>query len=159
MKPSFIDTDKTLNKVINKFIKLYKIEKSSSLKTVDLNNIHKTCNLDFEIELVQRKPLPASDHQIGHINIGGLIIPGQTPHYTNKWTCTIGVVIKNNSQNNSVYSLMYNLASTFNKNTLIKDSGLDLSSIDERDLVNYFFYTELLRIYNEEILPIKAVKS
>ena len=50
--------------MISKFFKLYKIRKSRTVKTVDLSDIHKTCNLDFEINLVQQKV--ASDHQISY---------------------------------------------------------------------------------------------
>ena len=132
------------------------MEKSHTVKTVDLANIHKTCTLDFEVNLV-KKFLPASDHQINHINIGGVLIPGQTPHFINKWVCTVGVAIENLGKPNSVYSLLYNLSTTFRKSDLLKDSGLDLSDIDELELVNYFFYTELYKIYIEEILPIKKI--
>ena len=156
IKPIALYKDKVLSKMISKYIKLYKMEKSHTVKTVDLANIYKTCNLDFEVDLVQEF-LPASDHQINHINIGGALIPGQTPHDVNKWVCTVGVAIENLGEPNSVYSLLYNLSTTFTKSSLLRDSGLDLSDIDETELVNYFFYTELLKIYNEEILPIKKI--
>ena len=87
IKPTALYKDKVLSKMISKYFKLYKMEKSHTVKTVDLANIYKTCNLDFEVDLVQEF-LPASDHQINHINIGGALIPGQTPHYVNKWVCT-----------------------------------------------------------------------
>ena len=157
IKPTFILKDRTLAKMISKYFKLYKFEKSHTVKTVDLNNVYDTCNLDFEVELVQQS-LPASDHQINHINIGGLLIPGQTPHYTNKWVCTLGVALVNIGKKNSAYSLLYHLSTTLNKSTFMKDSGLDLTDIDERDLMNYFFYIQLLKIYNEEILPIKEIE-
>ena len=32
------------------------------------------CNLDFEVRLVRSFLLPASDHQIAHINIGGALM-------------------------------------------------------------------------------------
>ena len=82
IKPTVLYKDKVLSKMISKYFKLYKMEKSHSVKTVDLANIHKTCNLDFEINLVKGF-LPASDHQIDHISIGGDLIPGQTPHFVN----------------------------------------------------------------------------
>ena len=118
----------------------------------------KTCNLDFEIKLVQSDPLPASDHQINHINIGGLLIPGQKPKYKNFWAATIGVVIKNNGEFNSVYSLMYKLKVDFNKVTFMKTAGLDLTNVDERVLVNYIIYNQCLKIYNEELLPVKSAE-
>ena len=156
IKPIALYKDKVLSKMISKYFKLYKMEKSHTVKTVDLANIYETCNLDFEVNLVKGF-LPASDHQINHINIGGVLTPGQTPHYVNKWVCTVGVAIENLGEPNSVYSLLYNLSTTFSKSSLLKDSGIDLSDIDETELVNYFFYTELLKIYNEEILPIKKI--
>ncbi len=133
---------------------LYKIEKSHTVKTVDLSDIHKNCNLDFEINLVQQK-VPASGHQMVHINIGEALKPGVNPHYTNKWVCIVGVAIENKGETNSVYSLLYNLSTGFTKSNFMNESGLDLSNIDERELIIYFFYIELLRIYNEEILPVK----
>ena len=138
------------------YLDSYKVEKKRTVKSVDLNNVFNNCNLDFEINLVQSPTLPASDHQVAHINIGGLLIPGQKPNFTNKWVCTVGVVIKNNSQFNSVYSLMYNLSVDLKKSTLEEESGLDLSGVDERDLAKIVFYNELLKIYNVEILPIKS---
>ena len=155
-KPSL--KDKNLEKIIVKFAQLYTVEYSHTVKTVDLKNIMKTCNLDFEIKLVQSDPLPASNHQINHINIGGLLIPGQKPKYRNFWAATIGVVIKNNGEFNSVYSLMYRLKVDFNKVTFMKTAGLDLTNVDERVLVNYIIYNQCLKIYNEELLPVKSAK-
>ena len=155
-KPSL--KDKNLEKIIVKFAQLYNVEYSHTVKTVDLKNIMKTCNLDFEIKLVQSDPLPASDHQINHIKIGGRLIPGQTPKYKNFWAATIGVVIKNNGEFNSVYSLMYKLKVDFNKITFMKTAGLDLTSVDERVLVNYIIYNQCLKIYNKELLPVKSAE-
>ena len=115
-------------------------------------NFFDTCNLDFEINLVKSQILPASNHQINHINIGGLRIPGQPAKFRNFWKGTIGVVLKNDKKDNSVYSLLYHLSVDFNKHNLQNDSGLDLSNIDERELVNYIFYNECLKVYNEELL-------
>ena len=155
-KPSL--KDKNLEKIIVKIAQLYTVEYSHTVKTVDLKNIMKTCNLDFEIKLVQSDPLPASNHQINHINIGGRLIPGQTPKYKNFWAATIGVVIKNNGEFNSVYSLMYKLKVDFNKATFMKTAGLDLTSVDERVLVNYIIYNQCLKIYNKELLPVKSAE-
>ena len=151
----YID-DPELFEQIAKYWKTFKIEESRTVKTVDLNNIHKTCNLDFEIKLVQSETLPASDHQIAHINIGGLIVPGQTPKFTNFWAATIGVVIKNLGEKDSVYSLLYHLKLDFNKYDFMRYSGLDLTDIDERVIVDYIFYNECYRIYEEELFPVKG---
>ena len=47
--------------------------------------------------------------------------------------------------------MLYHLSVDLNKNNLQNDSGLDLSNIDERELVNYIFYNECLKVYNEEL--------
>ena len=160
IKPTFATKEKILTKVISKYIKSYVVEiESKSLKTVDLDNIHENCNLDFEIELVQSPKLPASNHQIAHINIGGLLRPGQPANYKNFWSCYIGVVIEGNEEPNTVHSLLYHLTVDFKKSDLVKDSGLDLDDIDERDIASYLFYIECLRIYNEELSPIKYSKE
>ena len=156
IKPRLLLTKEIENGLIN-YMASNKIEKSHTVKSVDLNNIYSTCNLDFEISLVQTTPLPASNNLIAHINIGGLLIPGMPRHYVNKWACTFGVVIKNNSEFNSVYSLIYNLSTSFNLNSFMEETGLDLSGYDERELAKYIFYTQLLDIYNKEIFPVKQV--
>ena len=144
--------------MILKFAQLCTVEYSYTVKTVDLKKIMKTWNLDFEINLVQREPILASDHEINNINIGGLLISSQTPKYKSFGTSIIEVVIKNNGEFNSVYSLMYNLKVNFNKNFFMKTSGLDLTSVDERVLVNYIIYNQCFKIYNEELLPVKSSK-
>ena len=48
-------------------------------ETVDLDNIHENCDLDFEIELVQSPGLPASNHEINN--------NGETGNTKNLWTC------------------------------------------------------------------------
>ena len=156
IKPRLLLTKEIENGLIN-YIASNKIEKSHTVKSVDLNNIYSTCNLDFEISLVQTTPLPASNNLIAHINIGGLLIPGMPRRYVNKWACTFGVVIKNNSEFNSVYSLIYTLSTSFNLNSFMEETGLDLSGYDERELAKYIFYTQLLDIYNKEIFPVKQV--
>ena len=156
IKPRLLLTKEIENGLIN-YMASNKIEKSHTVKSVDLNNIYSTCNLDFEISLVQTTPLPASNNLIAHINIGGLLIPGMPRRYVNKWACTFGVVIKNNSEFNSVYSLIYTLSTSFNLNSFMEETGLDLSGYDERELAKYIFYTQLLDIYNKEIFPVKQV--
>ena len=155
-KPKIEDKYKDLFQAILKYSKLYKMEESRTVKTVDLNNIYDSCNLDFEINLVQVTPLPASDHQINQINIGGVIIPGQKRKYKNYWALTIGVVINNLGEEDSVYSLLYHINLDFNKIDFMRESGLDLTDIDERLIVDYILYMESYRIYEEEILPIKG---
>ena len=158
IKPIFAEEDKVLIKVISKYIQSNKVvvEAEKTLKTVDLDNILENCNLDFEIELVQTPKLPASNHHIAHINIGGLLIPGQPRNYKNFWSCYIGVVIKGIGEPNKVYSLLYHLTVDFSINEFIKDSGIDLKQINEKDIASYLFYLECLRIYNEELSPVKS---
>ena len=148
-------TNDHLNNAVNKYMKQNKIGKEYTLKTVNLDHIYSNCNLDFEIQLVQSQELPASNHQIAHINIGGALIPGITPKYKNYWRCVIGVVIKG-SEPNTVYSLMYNLNFEFNKSTFEKDYNVNLSYVDEKEVVNFILYTIAYKIYTDELLPIKG---
>ena len=157
IKPNLLLT-KEISNALDQFMITNKLEKSYTVKSVNLNNIYATCSSDFEVELVQLKPLPASNNLIANINIGGALIPGQTPHYVNKWACTFGVVIKNNSEFNSVYSLVYNLVTRFNAYSFMQETGLDLTGYDGRELAKYIFYKQLLTIYNEEVLPKKQVE-
>ena len=70
----YIIYNDSLDRSLREYTKTLKVGKEYNLKHVDLNNIEKTCNLDFEIELVQSFDLPASNHQINHINVGGALI-------------------------------------------------------------------------------------
>ena len=49
MKPQI--KDKSLEKIISKIASTYNVEMSNTIKTVDLNDVLKTCHLDFEINL------------------------------------------------------------------------------------------------------------
>ena len=147
-------TNDYLDRALREYVKKSQIGKESTLKNVDLANIMETCHLDFEIELVESFWLPASDHQINHINIGGVFIPGQTPHFKNFWKATIGVVLENTVEPNHVYSLLYHLTVDFNKNAFETELGVSLD-IDELDLVHAIFYNLCLQIYTDELLPVK----
>ena len=107
--------DKALEKLIHKVAKTYTMEWSHTIKAVDLSNIFKTCNLDFEINLVQSPVLPASDHLIAHIIVGGLIIPGQeqVKRKNDLWRGSVGVVINYGNDPNTVYILTYDLGVHF----------------------------------------------
>ena len=104
-----------LDRALREYVKTIKIGKESTLKHVDLDHITDTCNLDFEIELVQSLDLPASNHQINHISIGGALIIGVIPTFKNYWKATIGVVLKDTAEPNYVHSLLYHLTVDFNK--------------------------------------------
>ena len=147
-------TNDYLDRALREYYKKSKIGKESTLKNVDLAHIMETCHLDFEIDLVESFWLPASDHQIGHISIGGDVIPGQTPHFQNYWKATIGVVLENTVEPNHVYSLLYHLTVDFNKYAFETELGVSLD-IDELDLVHAIFYNLCLQIYYEELLPVK----
>ena len=112
--------------------------------------------LDFEIKLVQSETLPASNHEINQISIGGAIQPGQAQKFSNFWKAIIGVVIKNLGEEDSVYSLLYHIKLEFNKTDFMRYSGLDLTNIDDELIVYYILYKECYRIYEEELLPIKG---
>ena len=150
--------DRALDKLINKVAKTYTLEWSHTIKAVDLSNILKTCTLDFEINLVKSPILPASDHLIAHIIVGGLIIPGQeqVKRKNDLWRCSVGVVIEYGEIPNTVYLLTYELAVHFDKQSFEQKAGTDLSSIDDHVLANAIFYNALLSIIEKEIEPIKG---
>jgi len=70
-KPNNINDE--LKRAVKDFVTKVEIKKGYTLKTVDLSNVMANCNLDFEINLVQSSVLPASNHLIAHINIGGAL--------------------------------------------------------------------------------------
>ena len=152
-KPEF--KDKALEKEIKKIAKTYVVDNSYTNKIVDLNHIMNNCHLDFEIKLVQSEELPASNHLIAHIIVGGLIIPGQEQkkNKNDLWAANVGVVLEKDE--NSVYSLVYDLRVHFDKQTFTEKSGLDLTNVDERALVNSIFYNKCLEIANTQMSNIK----
>ena len=152
-KPHFEDQE--YFEQLKEYAKTVKVEKSRTIKTVDLKNIEDTCKSDFEIQLVQMKPLPASNHQINHFNIGG-VVPGQKASSQNLWLLTIGAVVKNLGEENSVYSLVYNLKINFDIDDYMNFFNIDSLNINQRPIVEFIFYMECVRIYEEELLPIKG---
>ena len=148
-KPDF--GDKTLDKEITKIAKTYVVESSYTNKIVDLNHVLNNCHLDFEINLVKSETLPSSDHLINHIIVGGLIIPGQKPSQNKNdlWAGNVGVAIKKDA--NTVYSLVFDLRVHFEKSSFIEKAGIDLSDINEDDLVNSIFYNKCLEIAEKEM--------
>ena len=152
-KPHFEDQE--YFEQLKLFAKTVKVETSRTIKTVDLNHIGDTCKSDFEIELVQMRPLPASNHQINHFNIGG-VVPGQKASSQNLWLLTIGAVVKNLGEENSVYSLVYNLKINFDIDDYMNFFNIDSLNINQRPIVEFIFYMECVRIYEEELLPIKG---
>ena len=153
MKPQI--KDKSLEKIISKIASTYNVEMSNTIKTVDLNDVFKTCHLDFEINLVKSKNLPASNQQIGHIIVGGLLRPGMPrPQIKNDlWRCTVGVAKSKNS--NTVSLLTYFLSVHFDKTSFVEKAGVELPDIDERVLANAIFYNKLLKVIkSERIQPI-----
>ena len=152
-KPDF--GDKVLEKTITKIAKTYTVEASFTNKVIDLNNIFDTCHLDFEINLVKSEELPASNHLIAHIIVGGLIIPGQEykPKKNDLWAGNVGVAIKKDSE--TVYSLVYDLRVHFDKTSFTEKAGVDLSEVDEELMVHSIFYNKCLEIAEKEMEPIK----
>ena len=150
-------TDKNLEKIITKIARTFTVEYSHTNKIVDLNNIFANCHLDFETKLVKSSTLPASNHLIAHIIVGGLLRPGQKPvkRKNDLWAANVGVVLKKDSQH--VYSLIFDLKVHFEKSTFIQKSGLYLKDIDERILVNSIFYNKCLDIAEKLMSPI-AIK-
>ena len=147
--------DKVLEKTITKIAKTYTVEASFTNKVVDWNNIFDTCHLDFEINLVKNEDLPASNHLIAHIIVGGLIIPGQEykPNKNDLWAGNVGVAIKKDSE--TVYSLVYDLKVHFDKKSFTEKAGVDLSEVNEDLIVHSIFYNKCLEIAEKEMEPIK----
>ena len=154
-KPNF--NDKALEKTVTKIAKTYSVEYSLTNKIVDLDHIFNNCHLDFEINLVQSETLPASNHLIAHIIVGGLIIPGQTPkkNKNDLWAANVGVAIKKDEE--TVYSLVYDLKVHFDKTSFMEKSGLDLSDINENELVNSIFYNKCLEIAEKQMTPLIVI--
>ena len=100
------------------------------------------------------KILPASNHLINHIIIGGVIYPGEEykPSKNDLWAGNVGVAIKKDS--NTVYSLLFDLSVHFDKKSFSAQSGLDLSEINENLIVNSIFYNKCLEIAETEIQSI-----
>lgn len=151
--------DKSIEKLVTKVAKTYTVEHSHTIKAVDINDVFKTCNLDFEINLANSKILPASDHQIAHIIVGGLIIPGQeyVKRKNDLWRSSVGVVIdyEFGTVPNTVYLLTYDLSVHFDKTSFEQKAGMSLDDIDDRTLASSIFYNALLTIIEKEIEPIK----
>ena len=144
-----------LDRALREYVKTIKIGKESTLKHVDLDHITDTCKLDFEIELVQRFDLPASNHQINHINVGGALISKITQAYNNYWKATIGVVLEDTAEPNYVHLLVYHVIADFSKSGFEEYLNKKLD-MDELDLVHAFFYNICFNIYENELLPIKG---
>lgn len=154
-KPNF--NDKALEKMVTKIAKTYSVESTYTNKIVDLNHILNNCHLDFEINLVKSETLPASNHLIAHIIVGGLIIPGQKPNKNKNdlWAANVGVAIKKDEE--TVYSLVYDLKVHFDKTSFMEKSGLDLSDINENELVNSIFYNKCLEIAEKQMTPLIVI--
>ena len=151
----YIIYNDSLDRSLREYTKTLKVGKEYNLKHVDLNNIEKTCNLDFEIELVQSFDLPASNHQINHINVGGALISKITQTYNNYWKATIGVVLEDTAEPNYVHLLVYHVIADFSKSGFEEYLNRKLD-MDELDLVHAFFYNICFDIYENELLPIKG---
>ena len=139
-------TDKNTEKLMTKIAKTYTVEYSYTNKVVDVNNALSNCHLDFEINLVKSASLPASNHLINHIIVGGVIIPGEEiiENKNDLWAGNVGVVLKKDSE--YVYSLIFDLRVHFDKDSFVKKSGDYLKDIDEEILVNSIFYNKCLDI-------------
>ena len=135
--------DKITEKLVTKIARTYTVESSYTNKVVDLDNVFSNCHLDFEINLVQSSILPASDHLINHIIVGGLLIPGQEPvqRKNDLWAANVGVVLEKDFR--TVYSLVFDLRVHYDKESFLQKLGVDLD-VDDRTLVNAIFYNKCL---------------
>ena len=148
--------DKNLENQILKISKEYLVNSSKNIKQVDKNDVFKFCNLDFEINLVNSKILPASNHLIGHIIVGGLrrpgINPAARPHPNDLWRCSFGVAVEKDSK--FVDLLTYGLETHLNEDTFneaCQKAGVNLKreEVEERLLANAIFYNYGLKLINE----------
>lgn len=84
-------------------------------------------------------------------NIRGFSYPDIDNKYWATWICYFGVAIKNESQLDSVYSLVFyldiDLFDSFNV------SGVEITEEDQRNYKTRAFHSELYKIYLDEILP------
>ena len=152
-------TDYELDNAINDFIKTNKITKNYSIKTVNLSNVMANCNLDFEIKLVQSSVLPASNHLIAHVNIGGALQhKDEKPKYINYEACQIGVVIKGNEPK-TVYSLLYDITFEFNRAAFNEVYNLNITYDEQRDIIDYIFYNIAYNIFIFDIFPITVKRK
>ena len=103
--------------------------------------------------------MPASNHLIAHIIVGGLIIPGQEykPNKNDLWAGNVGVAIKKDSE--TVYSLVYDLRVHFDKKSFTEKAGIDLSEIDKDLIIHSIFYNKYLEIAEKEMEPIKISRE
>ena len=155
LKPVLEDNKELENSILS-LSKEYKVEFTKTIKNVEKQNVMKNCHLDFEINLIQSKILPSSNHQIGHIIVGGLRRPGMNPPKKNVndlWKCTIGIAVEKDIKN--IELLTYFLDTHLNEDTFNeakKKSGINLqrNDIDERTLAKAIFYHEGLNIIKNE---------
>ena len=157
LKPN-IENNKLLENSILSISQNYLVNFSKTVKTVEKENVMKNCSLDFEINLVQSKILPSSNHQIGHIIVGGLRRPGINPpvkkHINDLWKCTIGVAVEKDEKN--IELLTYFLDTHLNEDTFNEAcnkagmNNIQKNEIEERMLANAIFYHEGLKIIKKE---------
>ena len=149
--------NKSLENSILNLSQQYLVTSQKSIKQVEKNDVMKYCNLDFEINLVNNKVLPASNHQIGHIIVGGLRIPGMKPpvkkHLNDLWKCSIGVAVEKDFA--TIELLTYVLDVHLNEDTFneaCKKSGINLkkNELEEHALVNAIFFNEGLKIIEKD---------
>ena len=157
LKPN-IENNKSLENSILSISQNYLVNYSKTIKTVEKADVMKNCSLDFEINLVQNKILPSSNHQIGHIIVGGLRRPGIKPpakkHLNDLWKCTIGVAVEKDEKN--IELLTYFLDTHLNDDTFNEAcnkagiNNIQRNDIEERMLANAIFYHEGLKIIKNE---------
>ena len=149
--------NKSLENSILLISKEYLVNSNKIIKEVNKQNVFENCNLDFDINLVQSKTLPASNHLIGHIIVGGLRRPGihppQNKNLNDLWRCSIGVAIEKDI--NIVELLKYELEAHLNEDTFNEACNkakinIQKDNIDDRTLARAIFYHEGLKIIKNE---------
>ena len=144
MKPNLEDKD--LNNKILQISKNFQVEHSKRDLTFPKNEVMNHCNLDFDINLVNNKNHPCSNHNIGHIIIGGLRIPGMKmkKNQNDLWKGSLGVCIeKNNISHLITYEFSVHLNDdTYNDACKKGNINLKRNDINDHFLVQSIFYNK-----------------
>ena len=144
MKPNLEDKD--LNNKILQISKNFQVEHSKKDLTFPKNEVMNHCNLDFDINLVNNKNHPCSNHNIGHIIIGGLRIPGMKmkKNQNDLWKGSLGVCIeKNNISHLITYEFNVHLNDdTYNDACKKGNINLKRNDINDHFLIQSIFYNK-----------------
>ena len=130
---------------LEKISKYFEIEYTKKDIAIPEKESMKHCNLDFEINLINNKNKPCSNHLIGHIIVGGLRVKGMPmkKNINDLWKCNLGICFLNDIGLCRLIS--YNFSIHLNEDTFsqaCKKANLNLErqNFDDREIVQYAFY-------------------